>query len=542
VHVSVVSLTSQPGIEWFPSLSPDGKWLVYAGTVDGHRHILLQSVSGHKPVDLTEDATADDDQPAFSPDGERIAFRSSRDGGGIFVMGRTGEAARRLTRNGFRPTWSPDGKTIAYTTENVDLNPQNGEGLSKLWIVDADGGEPKLLFEQDAVLASWSPGGHRIAYLGRTGTPFQMDIWTVSSTGLDPVPLTDDAWTDSSPAWSADGRHLYFTSNRGGSMNLWRVAVDERTGVAKGEPEPVTVPATTVAHPSLSSNGTEVAYASVQVTINIQRLALDMKTLKPLGEPTWVTTGSRRWSSPDPSPDGEWVTFYSLAQPEGDVYVARRDGTGLRLLSGDDAIDRVPRWSPTGDWIAFFSTRGGPLDIWRIHMDGSSLEKVSEGGGTIATWSPDGAHIATSKSMDENVVVFDPDRPWSEQTPDELPELAKDGRTFKVNSWSPDGRFLAGSLGWGLESKGIAVFDLETRSHEFLTDFGEFPIWMPDSHRILFVADGNAFYLIDTKTKEVEQVFSVSGDVIGPPRLSTKGELFYSRRVTEADLWLATLE
>jgi Tol biopolymer transport system component len=86
-------ITSQSGLEWFPSLSPDGKWVVYGGDADGNRDVFLQSTTGQTPIDLTTDSIDDDDQPSFSPDGERIAFRSSRDGGGIFAMGRTGEAS-----------------------------------------------------------------------------------------------------------------------------------------------------------------------------------------------------------------------------------------------------------------------------------------------------------------------------------------------------------------------------------------------------------------------------------------------------------------
>ncbi len=115
-RTAFTQLTSSPGVEWFPSLSPDGKWMVYAGTPGQYRHIFLQSVSGQNPLDITKDSTWDDDQPVFSPDGERIAFRSSREGGGIFVMGRTGEAVRRVTHNGFHPTWSPDGTQLAFTT------------------------------------------------------------------------------------------------------------------------------------------------------------------------------------------------------------------------------------------------------------------------------------------------------------------------------------------------------------------------------------------------------------------------------------------
>ena len=78
-----------------------------------------------------------------------------------------------------------------------------------------------------------------------------------------------------------------------------------------------------------------------------------------------MTTGSRLWANPDPTPDGEWVVFYSRDQPEGDVYVCRPDGTGLRQLTSDPAVDRVPRWSPDRTWVAFFSDRGGPLQSGR---------------------------------------------------------------------------------------------------------------------------------------------------------------------------------
>ena len=109
-NVNFTQLTDLPGPEYFPSLSPDGKSLIYVSRASGNWDIYLQRVGGRNPTNLTKGSTADDTQPAFSPDGERIVFRSEREGGGIYLMGATGESARRLSDFGYNPVWSPDGE------------------------------------------------------------------------------------------------------------------------------------------------------------------------------------------------------------------------------------------------------------------------------------------------------------------------------------------------------------------------------------------------------------------------------------------------
>jgi eukaryotic-like serine/threonine-protein kinase len=276
-------LTSRPGGELFPSLSPDGRWVVYSGEGAGNRDVFLQSTSGQTPINLTADSPDDDEQPAFSPDGEQIAFRSSRGGGGLFVMGRTGEAVRRVTREGFNPAWSPDGTHLAYTTVATEFRPQNAEQRGRLMVVAVAGGEPRPLYD-NAMLPSWSPSGARIAFSGGViGTGGTANIATIPAAGGSAVPVTQDAFLNWNPVWSPDGAHLYFASNRGGSMNLWRVAIHEASGRPRREPEPISSPASFATHLSISADGRRLAYTAVIETQNIQKLHLDPDTGKVLG-------------------------------------------------------------------------------------------------------------------------------------------------------------------------------------------------------------------------------------------------------------------
>jgi len=557
-------LSAQPGVEQFPSLLPDGKWLLYSGQETGNRDIYLLSTSSQKPINLTADSPADDDEPAASPDGERIAFRSSRDGGGIFVMGRTGEGVRRVTPTGvsaaFNPAWSPDGTEIAYTTENVQLTPMNGEGLSELRVVNVNTGQQRTLVARDALQANWSPHGQRIAYVSRQplggsasssgGNADWMEIYTVPAGGGPQVPVTQDPGTDWNPVWAPDGKHLYFVSNRGGSMNLWRVAIDESSGKPLSAPEPITTPAPFLAHPSISADGQRIAYTAVSQTSNIQRLALDPATdpttVTVTDEPSWVTSGSRLWANPDPTPDGEWVAFYSRDQPEGDVYVCRPDGTGLRRLTSDAAIDRVPRWSPDKTWVAFFSDRGGRLNVWKIRAaDGSDLQQVTETGG-VPVWSPDGKRLATSfaLSTDQLAWVVDPNRLAKAQVPEVLAMPDKALRPFIPNSWSPDGARLAGQIGFSDRGgTGVVLYTFASRTYERLTDFGEWPVWFGDSRRLLFVFKGREFWVVDSRMKQTRKIYSTIWDTLGPPRITRDGRAaYFARRVTEADIYLLTFE
>jgi len=87
------------------------------------------------------------------------------------------------------------------------------------------------------------------------------------------------------------------------------------------------------------------------------------------------------------------------------------------------------------------------------------------------------------------------------------------------------------------------TYSLRTRTYDRLTDYGEFPEWLPDSRRLIFASEGKHFFVADTVTKQVRKVFTAARDVVGPPRLTRDGRTaYFSRRITESDIWLLTLQ
>src|SRR5262249_9316026 len=155
----------------------------------------------------------------------QIAFRSERDGGGLYLMGATGESVRRLTDTGYDPAWSPDGKEIVYATQPGD-DPRNWSAESRLYRISLAAPDRRLIPGAEGTQPSWSPNNLRIAYWSVPPGGGQRVIWTIPAAGGEPVRVTDDSSFNWSPAWSPDGRYLYFASDRGGSMNLWRVPID----------------------------------------------------------------------------------------------------------------------------------------------------------------------------------------------------------------------------------------------------------------------------------------------------------------------------
>jgi Tol biopolymer transport system component/tRNA A-37 threonylcarbamoyl transferase component Bud32 len=555
VAATFTQLTDQPGAELFPSLSPDGKSLAYAAQTAGNWDIYFQRVGGKTVINLTRDCPAEDTQPAFSPDGEQIAFRSEREGGGIFVMGATGESVRRLTDFGYNPAWSPEGKEIVLGRANGSAAATWVGARHELWRVNVVTGEKRQIAAEraaqpdwrqvaprGAVQPNWSPHGYRIAFW--THKAGQRDIATMTADGRDPVAVTNDAATDWNPIWSPDGDYLYFLSDRSGSMNVCRVAIEERTGKVLGPPEPLTTPASDTAYLSIGRDGRHLAYAQRILSSNIHRIAFDPRTGKVAGQPAALTSGSRNAGALDVSPGGEWIAFQASGTQE-DIFIVGKDGTGLRQLTNDIHKDRSPRWSPDGKRIAFYSNRGGKWEIWSIQADGSGLQQLtfnSPASASYPVWSPDGTQLAyTIASKGTYIIEVGKSGPGS--SPRALAPLPGSDSDFVPWSWSRDGRRIAGYQQRPDGSVlGIWVYSLDTGQHARLADRGSLPVWLSDGRRLVFVEAGK-LYLLDSQTKKAQELLSASPRSIGRYTLAPDNRIIYMQlSSTEADIWLATLQ
>ena len=546
-NVSFAQVTEQAGMEYFPTLSPDGRTLVYASRASGNWDIWQQTIGTHDAVNLTKDATADDMQPAFSPDGKQIAFHSERDGGGLFVMDLATRAVRKITREGFNPTWSPDGSEIAYGTAN--LTNIEARAASQIWAVRLDNGARRLIVSQDSVQPVWSPNGKHIAFFGNQPQGY-LDLMTIPSSGGMPVQLTNDAAVDWNPCWAADGKLLYFTSDRGGNTNLWRVAVDEISGQARGAPEPFTTPATDTYHLSVSHDGRQIAYVQRTKRRNLFALTLDPATATVRGAPRAITRGTGATTHPAISPDGQWLAYSSAGNPQTDIFVMRTDGTNLRQLTNDAAKDHLPRWSPDGKRIAFLSDREGKNECWAVAADGSGkveqLTFVGAGRAVFPNWSPDGNLLAYTV-LRQGSYLIDLRKSWEQQTPQPLTLNGQLDSNLSVSQWSPDGKKIA-CIYHGADSRHpqVAVYWLATSEAvprlEIIAEDTEYPTWFSDSQRLLCVQAGKLLFT-DLRTKATRPLFTFGTDEIAEylsfaPDNQT---LYYSIATIEADIWLMNL-
>ena len=423
--VELVPLASYPGVEGPPALSPDGSLVAFAWSGDaeaGPTDIYVKAVGSEALRQLT--ATADwESSPAWSPDGHSIAF--VRNGNGVFTTSQLGGVERQVSASGTQVAWAGDSKSVLIRDRERDTGPF---GIHQVFLDTLD---RRRLTQAPVGAGDYrsevSPDGKTLAFI-RYEKVGIADVFVVPMAGGEPKRITN--WNDTmyGVSWTPDGQEIVYDVAAQPAGRLWRVHVNSATP-ARGSAIvgiPAAARSPSISRPKLGQPA-RVAFQSITNDIDLQltdlHAALTKETLesKPFLNSTRIE-GSARFSPDgtqiafvslrsgssevwiagrdgnglrqlttmgavgvligDWSPDGTRVTFEAAVGGNTDVYLVGADGGHLRRLTNEPTMDGVPSWSRDGQWIYFASTRAGAIpDIWRVSADGGQATRLTQNGG-----------------------------------------------------------------------------------------------------------------------------------------------------------------
>lgn len=502
----LVKITSAPGLEDEPALSPDGQSIAYTSDEHGNLDIFVRPIArtaadAVEPVRITDD-DADDAQPAWSPDGTRIAFVSARErgrrlsivlsqalgnfvnaqGGDLFVVPAAGGPAAKLIENAFYPAFSPDGKWIAFQSSRG--------GRWDLWKIPASGGDPVQLTRDDDFdyHPSWSPDGRTIVYASGQPGPYRVKL--IAPAGGTPRPITDAKdGVLLKPVFAADGKSVIYASMRGGSLNLWRLAL---AGGAK--PERVTLGEGDDVHPTAGAGGRRIVYATVRQTPDLW--SLDVAS----GKAEQLTFDTGREEYPHRSRGG---TIVFASDRGGTDALWLRDAAGkLRQFTVRQFVGQ-PRWSPDGSRIAYRVTDRDVTSIALQERSGAGARIFARMAET-PSWSPDGRQLTFTAWSDAQpkgqIHVADVDG----GAPRRLTSL---DLTASYPTFSPDGKWISFQATRDDGTRHVWIVEVATGRTRRLTDGASedsHPQWSPvDADRILFIRNHENLMTVSVLTGEI---------------------------------------
>lgn len=213
-------LTTTSTINITPAWSVDGQRLAFVSWRDGRPGIYFLDTEG-KLARVPTNPSELNSSPDWSPDGRKIVYTSVADGNAeIFILDLTTGANRRLTRSNAietSPAWAPNGREIAFTSDR--------SGSPQIFIMDVDGGNVRrVTFEGNYnESAAWSPRGDKLAYASRIEGKFQIVIFDIATQRLQQITREGN---NENPRWSPDGRHIVVASDRAGSYDIWALRAD----------------------------------------------------------------------------------------------------------------------------------------------------------------------------------------------------------------------------------------------------------------------------------------------------------------------------
>ena len=437
-------ITSDPGLEIQPALSPDGKLIAYAAGSSRRMRIFIRPVgqSGGRTIALTDDSAPVETQPRWSPDGSRILYLTRGGASVASALGGTSQPVVAGGRGVKSAIWSPDGREIAFV---------RGDTLAVMAVTG--GASRTIATGTDLHSCDWERGGRWIACTSQNSisvlpgplygnlAPSGILLFPVGGGG--PVHIAEPTAFNQSPVFSGDGRRLFFLSNREGPRDVYVVDLSS-AGKPRGAPARLTtgLGAKTIA---LAGNTRSLAYAVYTARANVWSVAIPREP-PPGGNPlnqnvaTAVTRGTQVIQGIRVSPDLHWLVYDSDLRGNSDLYRVPIAGGPVEQLTTDSVDEFAPDLSPDGSAVVYHSWRSGTRDIEVKPLNGGPVERITNTPAqeSYPKWSPDGhAVLFYDQSGPRNALLSErgPDGKWS------APKVLATG-TYRPQ-WSPDGKSIS---------------------------------------------------------------------------------------------------
>lgn len=398
-------LTQGPGDKREPAFSPDGTTIAFDSADGG---LSLVSALGGTVRKLV----AEGQGAQFSPDGKRIAYWTGGAGGvtlnipgktRLYVVDSAGGISKQL-RPDFAgavfPIWTPDGRHLLFFG-NPDASKVE---TADWWVTPVDSG-PAV----------------------RTGV-----IETMRSAKL--TGDSQDYFPYEQLAWDPDGTGLILPGRSGDSTNLWRIAFSLTKFTVTGLPQRLTSGATREESPSavsLASGTNRVAFASFTENLAVWGLRIEPNQGKVTGQPEQLTHNAAGDFMPSISRDGSKIAFASTRPGQQEVWIKDLRTGQESALTATRALKWDPRFSPDGSQIAFAED----YNVFIIPSVGGTTEMVCRRCGEITDWSSDGKRMI-GNTWDGRAWVLD-------LASHEKRDLLATQRWIATNSFSPDGRWFS---------------------------------------------------------------------------------------------------
>jgi tricorn protease len=449
-------LTSDPGLELFPKLSPDGRWIAFTGQYGGTSQVYVISVDGGTPLQLTYHNDIGELPPRGGYDNQ--------------VLG-----------------WTPDGKDVVFRSNRVAWSERNG----RPFLIAATGGMERPMRIPESGNGSFSPDGSKFAY-----TPLQsefrgwkrhhggraQDIWIYDLKADTAVRITDYPGTDNLPLWI--GAKIYFTSDRDHTLNLYSYDLATKQVQKLTNHDTYDVLWASGTDRIVYENGGYI-YLFDPATGRSGRVSIRITSDLPQTLPYFKNVRDNIDGS-DISPTGKRAVF---AARGAILTVPAEKGEVLDLAVSPGVRGMDPAWSPDGRWVAYLSDRSGEYEIWVRDAAGAAPERrVTTDGGAWRfppVWSPDSRKLAFTDSRQRLRYV----------------EVAS-GKTVDADhatytrianyTWSPDSRFIAYAKGGKSRLPALWVYALdEGKAHQLsgeLASEGE-PVFDPEGRYLYFLSN-----------------------------------------------------